>query len=100
MMNGVSSRERVESDVDETMSMEVDSPLLLPGEEREEAEGGERGATVDLENPVDIERVLAFGRDLQALFNQVTANKPNDKLKTMLQVWREKEREREREREY
>ena len=92
-MNGVSGRERVESDVDEATAMEVDSPLLLPGEE-EEGEGGERGrgATVDLENPVDIEKVLAFGRDLQALFNQVTASKPNDKLKTMLQVERKRGR--------
>ena len=84
-MNGVAERERVESDMDETMAMEVDSPLLLPGEEGERGERG-RGTTVDLDNPVDIEKVLAFGRDLQSLFNQVTASKPNDKLKTMLQV--------------
>ena len=90
-MNGVSTRERVESDVDEAMVMEVDSPLLLPGEE-DEGRGG--GASVDLENPMDIEKVLSFGRDLQALFNQVTASKPNDKLKIMLQV-REVEGERE-----
>ena len=90
-MNGVSTRERVESDVDEATVMEVDSPLLLPGEE-DEGRGG--GASVDLENPMDIEKVLSFGRDLQALFNQVTASKPNDKLKIMLQV-REVEEERE-----
>ena len=93
-MNGVPVRERVESDIDEAMVMEVDSPLLLPGEEDQQGRGG--GASVDLENPVDIEKVLSFGRDLQALFNQVTASKPNDKLKTMLQVERERERERER----
>ena len=92
-MNGVPVRERVESDIDEAMVMEVDSPLLLPGEEDQQGRGG--GASVDLENPVDIEKVLSFGRDLQALFNQVTASKPNDKLKTMLQVERERERERE-----
>ena len=97
VMNGVSGRERVESDVDEAMAMEVDSPLLLPGEEEEEGGGRGRGAAVDLDNPVDIEKVLAFGRDLQALFNQVTASKPNDKLKTMLQVRRERGREREME---
>ena len=89
-MNGVPVRERVESDIDEAMVMEVDSPLLLPGEEDQQGRGG--GASVDLENPVDIEKVLSFGRDLQALFNQVTASKPNDKLKTMLQVERERER--------
>ena len=82
-MNG--DRERVESDVDEAMAMEVDSPLLLPGEG--EGESGRREGGVDLDhNPVHIERVLAFGRDLQSLFNKVTATKPNDKLKTMLQV--------------
>lgn len=63
-------------ETDEAISMEVDSPIL-PGET----------SGVDLDhNPMDIERVLAFGRDLQSLFSQVTASKPNDKLKTMLQV--------------
>ena len=97
-MNGVPVRERVESDIDEAMVMEVDSPLLLPGEENQQGRGG--GTSVDLENPVDIEKVLSFGRDLQALFNQVTASKPNDKLKTMLQVQRERQREREGERDF
>ena len=42
---------------------------------------------VDLDtNPVAIERVLGFGRDLQALYSGLTASKPNEPLKTMLQV--------------
>ena len=40
-MNGVSGRERMENDVDEATAMEVDSPLLLLGEEEERE--GERG---------------------------------------------------------
>ena len=65
-----------EADGDDTVAMEVDSPLM-PGE----------AAGVDLDhNPVDIERVLAFGRELQSLFTQVTVDKPNDKLKSMLHV--------------
>ena len=38
------------------------------------------------QNPVAIERVLAFGRDLQALYTKLTSSKPNEQLKTMLQV--------------
>ena len=37
-------------------------------------------------NPVAIERILSFGRDLQALYTRLTATKPNEQLKTMLQV--------------
>ena len=68
-----------DADVDEAIAMEVDSPLTPSS--WEEADG------VDLDhNPVDIERVLAFGRDLQSLFSQVTVDKPDDKLKSMLHV--------------
>ena len=88
-MNGVSERERIETDVDDSVAMDVDSPLLLPGEGEEERVG----TAVDLENPVDIERVLVFGRNLQTLFNQITANRPNDKLKTMLHVGAMRERD-------
>ena len=64
------------AELDGAVAMEVDSPLLLG-----EASG------VDLDhNPLDIERVLAFGRELQSLFSQITSAKPDDKLKTMLQV--------------
>ena len=83
-MNGVGERERIETDIDDSVAMDVDSPLLLPGEGEEERE--RVGTAVDLENPVDIERVLVFGRNLQTLFNQLTANRPNDKLKAMLHV--------------
>ena len=63
-------------DNDEAIAMETDSPLSP-------VEVG----VVDLDhNPVDIERVLAFGRELQSLFTKVTASKPNETLKTMLQV--------------
>ena len=65
-----------ESDVDGAVAMEIDGPLL-PGET-----GG-----VDLDhNPMDIERVLSFGRELQSLFSRVTGAKQDDKLKAMLQV--------------
>lgn len=37
-------------------------------------------------NPVAIERILSFGRDLQALYTRLTSTKPNEQLKTMLQV--------------
>ena len=65
-----------ESDVDMAVAMETDGPLL-PGET----------SGVDLDhNPVDIERVLSFGRDLQVLFSRITGSRHEDKLKTMLQV--------------
>ena len=45
-------------------------------------------AAVDFDrNPVAIERVLSFGQDLQALYGRLTASKPNDQLKNMLQVY-------------
>ncbi len=37
-------------------------------------------------NPVAIERVLAFGRDLQVMYSELKTNKPNKQLKTLLQV--------------
>ncbi len=37
-------------------------------------------------NPVAIERVLAFGRDLQAMYSGLKTNKVNEQLKTLLQV--------------
>ncbi|XP_064398306.1 ran-binding protein 10-like isoform X2 [Halichondria panicea] len=36
-------------------------------------------------NPVAIERVLAFGRDLQVMYSELKTNKPNKQLKTLLQ---------------
>ena len=37
-------------------------------------------------NPVAIERLLTFGRDLQALYSRLTATHPNEQLKATLQV--------------
>ena len=73
----------------EEVEMEVD------GEEgrREEVDGeGGRGEEVMEEpidvdsNPVDIEKILSFGRDLQALYTQLSSGRPSDTLKTLLQV--------------
>ena len=37
-------------------------------------------------NPVAIERLLTFGRDLQALYSRLTSTHPNEQLKATLQV--------------
>lgn len=37
-------------------------------------------------NPVAIERLLSFGRELQGLFSHLTSSTPSEHLKTLLQV--------------
>lgn len=37
-------------------------------------------------NTEQIKRILAFGKDLQRLYDSVTTGRPNDKLKVLLQV--------------
>ena len=37
-------------------------------------------------NPVAIERLLSFGRELQGLYSHLASSKPSEDLKTMLQV--------------
>lgn len=47
----------------------------------------EHAQLVDFDrNPLAIERLLTFGRDLQTLYSRVTSSRPNEQLKTMLQV--------------
>ena len=66
--------------------------LLTNGEEAEmEVDEEEKETTedevVDMErNPVAIEKILAFGRDLQALHTRLAAGHSADTLKTLLQV--------------
>ena len=70
----------------EEADMEVD------GEEGEEEEKErmveEEEEVIDVErNPVAIEKILAFGRDLQALHTHISSGHSNDDhLKTLLQV--------------
>lgn len=66
----------------EETEMEVDGE----GERGEELEG-DRGDPIDVDHsPVAIERILAFGRDLQALHTELSTGHPSDHLKTLLQV--------------
>ena len=67
----------VNGDVPKETAMEIDPcPFVSEGE-----------TLVDLDrNPVAIEKVLGFGRDLQAHYSRLTISKPNEQLKTMLQV--------------
>lgn len=77
---------------------EGDSPfsngeVLTNGEETEMEIDGEVGRREVAEDPVDIdhtpvaiEKILAFGRDLQALHTQLSAGNPSESLKTLLQV--------------
>ena len=73
----------------EEVEMEVDGE----GGRREEVDGeegrGEEGMDepIDIDsNPVDIEKILKFGRDLQSLYTQLSSGRPSDNLKTLLQV--------------
>ena len=67
----------VNGDVPKEMAMDIDPcPFVSEGE-----------TLVDLDrNPVAIEKVLGFGRDLQAHYSRLTTSKPNEQLKTLLQV--------------
>lgn len=69
--------------------------VLTNGEETEMEVDGEIGRREEgvTEDPVDvghgpvaIEKILAFGRDLQALHTQLTSGNPSETLKTLLQV--------------
>ena len=65
----------------EEAAMEVD------GVEEEEEKVEEEEEVIDVErNPVAIEKILAFGRDLQALHTLISPGHSNDHLKTLLQV--------------
>ena len=67
----------------EDTEMEVDGD----GGRREERDG-EREEPIDVDhNPVAIEKILAFGRELQALHTQLSAANPRDHMKTLLQVY-------------
>ena len=57
-----------------------------PPDEAMEVDKPEETAVDLCHNTVAIEKILAFGRDLQALFTKLTASKPNEQLHTLLQV--------------
>ena len=68
----------------EEADMEVDGD---EGEEEKERMIEEEEEVIDVErNPVAIEKILAFGRDLQTLHTRVSSGHSNDHLKTLLQV--------------
>ena len=67
----------------EDTEMEVDGD---GGGGRREMGGREEPIDVD-HNPVAIEKILAFGRELQALHTQLSAAHPRDHMKTLLQVY-------------
>ena len=58
-----------------------------PPDEAMDVDKPEEKELVPCHNTVAIEKILAFGRDLQALFTKLTASKPNEQLHTLLQVW-------------
>ena len=70
--------------------------ILTNGEEAEmevEEEGGRRRESTAEEevveeerNPIDTEKILAFGRDLQSLLTRLSPGHSSDHLKTLLQV--------------
>ena len=68
--------------------------VLTNGEETEMEVDGEIGRRegvredpVEVDHtPVAIEKILAFGRDLQALHTQLSSGNPSETLKTLLQV--------------
>ncbi|CAI8038699.1 Ran-binding protein 9 [Geodia barretti] len=67
----------------EEADMEVDGD---EGEEEKERMIEEEEEVIDVErNPVAIEKILAFGRDLQTLHTRVSSGHSNDHLKTLLQ---------------
>ena len=68
----------------EEVDMEVDEG---EGEGEEVKERTVEEEVIDVErNPVAIEKILAFGRDLQALHTRLSSGHSNDILKTLLQV--------------
>ena len=71
----------------DVMEMEVDGDDGDRGRgEEEEGEGSDEVINED-RSPVAIEKILAFGRDLQALHSRLSSEQPNNHLKTLLQVW-------------
>ena len=66
--------------------------VLTNGEEADMEVDGEEdredGGNVETEDcgPVPIEKILAFGRDLQSLHTKLSSSHPGDQLKTLLQV--------------
>ena len=53
---------------------------------------GSEGEGLNFEqNPLAVEQLLGFGRELQALYSRLTESKPNDQLKELLQVRKERE---------
>lgn len=73
------------------VAMEVDPPLI-PSSHRAPSQIPSSPQDRPPENfelnTEQIKQVLAFGKDLQRLYNSLTAETPNEKFKVLLQVYR------------
>lgn len=72
------------------VAMEVDPPLLnstTVDSPTQHSQTTDHPSSENFQlNTEQIKRILAFGKDLQRLYNSVTTGRPNDKLKVLLQV--------------
>ena len=71
------------------VAMEVESPMLTgnlsPSPHHHPLAHQTPPENFEL-NTEQIKKILAFGKDLQALYNSLTAEMPNEKFKVLLQV--------------